>query len=112
MRARGTALVPGALSDLSRMSPLVDGGDAGDARGHNERTMTSAGDRLVAGSNPVAPIQLVVLARQVLGPLLGEFALEQSRGLADLDQVAVGVPHVAADLSTAIDRRRHELGPS
>ena len=53
-----------------------------------------------------------LLSREILGPLLGEFALEQSRGLADLDQVAVGVPHVAANLGTAIDRRRHELGPS
>src|SRR6478736_8831949 len=50
------------------------------------------------------------LSRQILGPLLGEPALEQSGGLADLDHVAVGVAHVAADLSTAIDRRRHELG--
>src|SRR4030095_695387 len=53
----------------------------------------------------------VVLAWQILGPLLGEFALEHSRGLADLDQVAVGTSHVTANLGTAIDRRRHELGP-
>src|SRR5439155_20537218 len=32
-------------------------------------------------------------------------------GLANFDQVAVRVAHVAPDLSTAIDRRRHELGP-
>src|SRR5262245_62239525 len=53
----------------------------------------------------------MVLARQILGPLLGEVSFEQSRGLADLDQVAVGVTHVAANLGAAIDRGRHELGP-
>ena len=53
----------------------------------------------------------VVLAGQVVGPLLGESAVEQSGGLADFDHVAVGVPHVTANLSTTIDRRRHELGP-
>jgi len=53
----------------------------------------------------------VVLAGQILGPLVGEFAGAQSRGLTDFDQVAVGVPHVTANLSTAIDRRRHKLGP-
>src|SRR5262245_60705929 len=53
----------------------------------------------------------VVLSGQILGPLLGEFASAQSRGLTDFDQVPVGVPHVAANLSTAIDRRRHKLGP-
>ena len=58
--------------------------------------MFNAHGRLKTGkANPVAPTQTVaervVLARQILGPLLGEFALAQSRGLADLDQVAVGV---------------------
>src|SRR5262245_66181699 len=53
----------------------------------------------------------MVLARQILRPLLGEVSFEQSRGLADLDQVAVGVTHVAANLRAAIDRGRHELGP-
>src|SRR5262245_24624678 len=43
----------------------------------------------------------VVLSGQILGPLLGEFARAQSRGLTDFDQVAVGVPHVTANLSTA-----------
>lgn len=51
----------------------------------------------------------VVLTGQIFGPLLGEFAGAQSRGLTIFDQVAVGVSHV--NLSTAIDRRRHELGP-
>src|SRR5215472_18074199 len=32
--------------------------------------------------------------------------------LADLDQVAVGVAHVAADLAAAIDRRGKKLGPA
>src|SRR5689334_2250557 len=36
-------------------------------------------------------------------------ALQQARGLADLYEVSVRVPHVAADLCSAIDRRRHEL---
>lgn len=44
-----------------------------------------------------------VLARQILGPLLGEVSFEQSRGLADLDQVAVGITHLAANFGAAID---------
>src|SRR4029453_14354313 len=65
-----------------------------------------------AGRAPRAPFEMRYgLARQVFGPLLGESALEQSGGLADFDQVAVGVAHVAADLSPPIDRGRHELGP-
>src|ERR1700729_308629 len=51
------------------------------------------------------------LAGQVFRSLLRELPLEHSGGLADFDYVAVGVSHVAADLGTAIDRRRHELGP-
>ena len=54
---------------------------------------------------------LYLLAGQVFRSLLGELPLEHSGGLADFDHVAVGVSHVAADLSTAIDRRRDELGP-
>src|SRR6185503_13407469 len=50
-------------------------------------------------------------AGQIFRPLLGEFSFEQSGGLADFDHVAVGVPHVAADLCTAIERGCHELGP-
>ena len=52
-----------------------------------------------------------LLAGQVFGALLGELSMEGSGGLADFDHVAVGVSHVAADLSKAIDRRRDELGP-
>jgi hypothetical protein len=51
------------------------------------------------------------LAGQVFRSLLGEHPVERSGGLADFDYVAVGVSHVAADLGTAIDRRRDELGP-
>jgi hypothetical protein len=50
-------------------------------------------------------------AGQVFRSLLGQLAAQHSRGLADLDQVAVGIAQVAADLGTAIDRRCHELGP-
>jgi hypothetical protein len=32
------------------------------------------------------------------------------KGLSDLDQMAVRVAHVAADLSAAVDRRRQEVG--
>ena len=56
-------------------------------------------------------LRRVVLTGQILGPLLCEFAGAQSRGLTNFDQVAIGVPHVTANLSTAIDRRRHKLGP-
>jgi hypothetical protein len=38
-------------------------------------------------------------------------ALQQAGGLADLDQVSVRVPQVAADLRAAVDRRRQELCP-
>jgi hypothetical protein len=51
------------------------------------------------------------LAGQVFRSLLGQLPSEHSGGLADFDHVAVGVTHVAADLSTAVDRRRDELGP-
>jgi hypothetical protein len=53
----------------------------------------------------------VALSRQVFRSFLGELPLEHPGGLADFDHVAVGVSQVAADLSTAIDRRRDELGP-
>ena len=56
------------------------------------------------------PTDRRVSARQILGPLLGEVAFEQSGGLADFDHVAIRVPHVAADLGAAVNRRRHELG--
>jgi hypothetical protein len=45
----------------------------------------------------------------IFGPLLGESAFEQPGGLADFDHVAVGAPHVAADLGTVIDRWGHFL---
>ena len=50
------------------------------------------------------------LAGQIFGPLFRELAVEQPGRLADFDHVAVGVPHVAADLGAAIEWRRHELG--
>src|ERR1700726_5335285 len=50
-------------------------------------------------------------AWEVLRALCGEMALQQAGGLADLDEVSVRVPHVAADLRSAVDRRRHELCP-
>src|SRR5487761_318905 len=50
-------------------------------------------------------------AREVLRALGGEMALQQAGGLADLDEVSVRVTQVAADLRSAVDRRRHELRP-
>src|SRR5215471_5590008 len=52
-----------------------------------------------------------VSAGEVLGALGGELAVQQAGGLADLDEISVRVPHVAADLRSAVDRRRHELCP-
>src|ERR1700733_10487773 len=52
-----------------------------------------------------------ISAREVLRALGGEMALQQAGGLADLDKVSVRVPHVAADLCSAVDRRRDELCP-
>src|SRR5689334_24745560 len=49
-------------------------------------------------------------AREILRALRGELAVQQSSGLADLNQVSVRVPHVTADLRSAIDRRCDELG--
>src|SRR5437763_17057404 len=51
-----------------------------------------------------------VLTRQVLRPLGGKVAGDKPGGLTHLDQVAVWVPHVAADLSPAVDRRREKVG--
>src|SRR5215469_2408685 len=48
-------------------------------------------------------------AGEILRALGGELAVQQASGLADLDKVSVRVPHVAADLRAAVDRRRHEL---
>lgn len=59
----------------------------------------------------LSTLRPVVLTGQILGALLCEFTSAQSRGLTDFDQVAIGVPHVTANLSTAINRRRHKLGP-
>jgi hypothetical protein len=49
------------------------------------------------------------LAGQILGPLFGELTVKSSGGLANLDQVAVGVPQVATDLGAPIDWRRNEI---
>ena len=38
-------------------------------------------------------------------------SMQQAGGLADLGEVSVRVPHIAADLRAAVDRRRHELCP-
>jgi hypothetical protein len=37
--------------------------------------------------------------------------VEQAGGLADFNEVSVRVPHVAADLCSAVDRRRDERCP-
>src|SRR5215470_17158812 len=50
-------------------------------------------------------------AREILRALCGALALEQAGGLADLDEVPVRVPYIAADLRFAVDRRRNELCP-
>src|SRR4029453_13876532 len=50
-------------------------------------------------------------AREVLRALCGELAVQQAGGLADLDEVAVRVPQVAADLRSAVDRWRDKLCP-
>ena len=47
-------------------------------------------------------------AWEILRALCGEMAMQQAGGLTDLDKVSVRVPHVAADLRSAVDRRRHE----
>jgi hypothetical protein len=72
---------------------------------HRDATHTTGTDRCHLHGTPRCPVPL---AGQIFGPLLGEFAFEQAGGLADFDHVAVGVAHVAADLSAAIDRRRHD----
>src|ERR687887_466057 len=71
-----------------------------------------SGSRLALNSGRRARVRRGAYGlREILGPLLGEPAFEQAGGLADFDHVAVRVAHVAANLRTAIDRRRHELGP-
>ena len=51
------------------------------------------------------------LARQILWPLLGQFAGQEACGLTDLDHVAVKIAHITADLGISIDRRRNKLCP-
>src|SRR5829696_3489665 len=53
----------------------------------------------------------VMSAGEILRPFGGTRSVQQAGGLADLDEVAVRIPHVAADLCLAVDRRRDELGP-
>src|SRR5437660_4139576 len=50
-------------------------------------------------------------AWEILRALCGVLALEQAGRLADLDEISVWVSHVAANLRSSIDRRRHELRP-
>jgi hypothetical protein len=50
-------------------------------------------------------------AWEILRALCSQPAVQQTSGLADLDEISVRIPHVTADLRSAIDRRRHELGP-
>jgi hypothetical protein len=96
---RSNADLPTALS---RYEPLVSGADFPPA-------FPPAGRQSCGRRAAVLPVQ--PLARQVFRSLLGELPMERSGSLADFDHVAVGISHVAADLSTAIDRRRDELGP-
>jgi len=48
-------------------------------------------------------------AGEILWAFRGEVAVQQAGGLADLNQVSVRVSHVAADLCSAVDRRRDKL---
>src|SRR5262245_43704900 len=50
-------------------------------------------------------------AWEILWALCGSLAVKQASGLTDLDEISVGVSHVAADFRSPIDRRRHELRP-
>src|SRR4029077_4451850 len=50
-------------------------------------------------------------AREILRALGGNLAVKHAGGLAALDEVPVRVPHVAAGLRPAVDRRRDELRP-
>src|SRR5262245_44080803 len=61
-------------------------------------------DRPARGGRTLSQIRrLQSSAREVLRTLCGELAVQQTGGLADLDEVAVRVPHVAADLRSAVD---------
>src|SRR5262245_61085913 len=51
-------------------------------------------------------------AWEILRALRGALTMPQASRLADLDEISVGVSHVAADFRSPIDRRRHELRPS
>src|SRR3954470_22301947 len=74
-------------------------------------TLSSAHGRPRAGCGSFRAEGRWASAGQVLGPLLGELALEHPGRLADLDQIAVGVAHVAAHLGPAVDRLSDEVGP-
>src|SRR5262249_24508392 len=59
-----------------------------------------------ASGTDVARLVSHTSAREILQALGGELAVQQAGGLADLDEVSIRVPHVAADLRAAVDRRR------
>ena len=50
-------------------------------------------------------------AWEILRALCGALAVQQARGLADFDEIAVWISHVAANFRSPVDRRRHELRP-
>src|ERR1700722_5697306 len=72
---------------------------------------TSAQDPAYRSARPPPTSLTCISAREILRALRGEMALQQACGLADLDQVPVRVAHVAADLCSAVDRRRDKLCP-
>jgi hypothetical protein len=48
-------------------------------------------------------------AGEILWALGGALPVQQAGGLADFDEISVRVPDVAADLRSAVDRRRDKL---
>src|SRR5262245_53667637 len=50
-------------------------------------------------------------AGEILRALCGALAVQQPSGLADFDEIAVRVSHVAAGFRSPVDRRRDELRP-
>jgi len=50
-------------------------------------------------------------AWEILRALCGALAVQQARGLADFDEIAVWISHVAANFRSPVNRRRHELRP-
>src|SRR5262245_56294093 len=67
--------------------------------------MVLTGDR--GGAERLSGLSALA-AREILRALCSALAVQHAGGLANLDEISVWVSHVAADLRSSVDWRRHE----